>query len=90
MASSCSCFSLGHVPVDVPDDDLILVVAVEAAEVHAAQVDNGHVVPSLCLVVSTSTAYRIIRRLNDDLKKSGKITIAGKISTKYFYENIYM
>ena len=42
------------------------------------------------LGISTSTAYRIIRRLNDDLKKSGKITIAGKISAKYFYENIYM
>lgn len=42
------------------------------------------------LGISTSTAYRIIRRLNDELKKSGKITIAGKISAKYFYENIYM
>ena len=42
------------------------------------------------LGISTSTAYRIIRRLNDELKESGKITIAGKISAKYFYENIYM
>lgn len=42
------------------------------------------------LNISRSTAYRIIRGLNEDLKKSGKITIAGKISAKYFYENVYL
>ena len=42
------------------------------------------------LNVSRSTAYRIIRRLNEDLQKFGKITIAGKISAKYFYENVYL
>ena len=42
------------------------------------------------LDVSRSTAYRIIRRLNRDLEKSGKITIPGKISSKYFYENVYL
>lgn len=42
------------------------------------------------LGISRSTAYRIIRRLNEDLKKSGKITISGKISSKYFYENVYL
>lgn len=42
------------------------------------------------LGVSKSTAYRIIKRLNDDLRKSGKITVSGKISAKYFYENIYL
>ena len=42
------------------------------------------------LNVSKSTAYRIIKRLNDTLKESGKITIAGKISSKYFYENVYL
>ena len=45
---------------------------------------------SKILGVSVSTAYRIIKRLNDELKKSGKITIAGKVSAKYFYENIYL
>ena len=38
------------------------------------------------LNVSRSTAYRIIRRLN----KAGKITVAGKVSAKYFYENTYL
>ena len=30
------------------------------------------------LNVSRSTAYRIIRKLNDELNKAGKITVAGK------------
>lgn len=42
------------------------------------------------LDVSRSTAYRIIRRLNRDLEQAGKITIPGKISSKYFYENVYL
>lgn len=45
---------------------------------------------AVILNISRSTAYRIIRRLNEDLKKSGKITIAGKISARYFYENVYL
>lgn len=42
------------------------------------------------LDVSRSTAYRIIRRLNAELDKAGKITVAGKVSARYFYENTYM
>ena len=42
------------------------------------------------LDVSRSTAYRIIKRLNDELNKAGKLTVAGKVSTKYFYENTYL
>ena len=42
------------------------------------------------LQVSKSTSYRIIRKMNDDLKKKGTITIAGKVSAKYFYENTYL
>lgn len=42
------------------------------------------------LDVSRSTAYRIIKRLNAELNKEGKITVAGKISAKYFYENTYL
>ena len=40
--------------------------------------------------VSRSTAYRIIRRLNAELDKAGKITVAGKVSARYFYENTYL
>lgn len=42
------------------------------------------------LHVSRSTAYRIIKRLNDELNKAGKITVAGKVSARYFYENVYL
>ena len=42
------------------------------------------------LNISKSSAYRIIKELNDELKKAGKITIAGKISSKYFYEKVYL
>ncbi|HHX67240.1 MAG TPA: helix-turn-helix domain-containing protein [Gallicola sp.] len=40
------------------------------------------------LGVSQTTAYRIIRSLNQELKEQGKITIAGKISSRYFHEKV--
>ncbi len=36
------------------------------------------------LGVSTGHAYKIIRRLNQELEKAGYIVIAGKIPTRYF------
>lgn len=42
------------------------------------------------LEVSLSTAYRIIKRLNNELNKAGKLTVPGKVSAKYFYENTYL
>ncbi len=42
------------------------------------------------LHISRSSAYRIIQRLNSELKSQGKITIAGKISSRYFLENVYL
>lgn len=42
------------------------------------------------LDVSRSTAYRIIHKLNAELEKAGKITVAGKVSARYFYENTYL
>ncbi len=40
--------------------------------------------------VSRTTAYRIIKRLNEELEAAGKITIPGKVYAKYFYENTYL
>jgi transposase len=40
------------------------------------------------LGVSETTAYRIIRGLNEELKQQGKITVAGKISKRYFEEKV--
>lgn len=39
--------------------------------------------------ISVSKAYTIIRELNNELKKKGFITVAGKVSRKYFEERVY-
>lgn len=36
-----------------------------------------------------SATDKIIKDLNDELKKKGKIVIAGRISRKYFEERLY-
>lgn len=36
------------------------------------------------LGVSETTAYRMIRSMNQDLKKQGYYIVAGKISKRYF------
>ena len=41
------------------------------------------------LKVSKSTAYREIKKMNEELKKKGYITISGKIPIKYFKERLY-
>ena len=41
------------------------------------------------LGVSMSTAYREIKKLNDELKTRGYITIAGKVPIKFFEERLY-
>lgn len=42
------------------------------------------------LGVSETTAYRMIRSMNQDLKKQGYYIVAGKISKRYFEEKICM
>lgn len=42
------------------------------------------------LGISKSKAYKVIKELNEELSKNGKIVIAGKISRKYFEEKVYM
>lgn len=34
-------------------------------------------------------AYRIIRHMNEELAKTGCITIAGRIDRKFFHEKFY-
>ncbi|MCD8195930.1 MAG: DNA-binding protein [Lachnospiraceae bacterium] len=34
----------------------------------------------------TSKAYQIMRQLNKELEQQGKITVAGRVSRKYFIE----
>ncbi len=39
--------------------------------------------------VSVGMAYKIIRRLNDELKSQGYLTVAGKVSRIYFEQKIF-
>ncbi|MGN1102649.1 MAG: transcriptional regulator [Huintestinicola sp.] len=41
------------------------------------------------LSVSRPTAYRIIKRLNDELTSKGFIVISGRVPKKYFDEKFY-
>ena len=41
------------------------------------------------LDVSKPYAYKLIRQLNEELRKKGCIIIAGRIDRKYFYEKFY-
>ena len=40
------------------------------------------------LGISKSYAYKIIHRLNQELKEKGFITIAGRINRRYFNEKV--
>ncbi len=41
------------------------------------------------LSVSKPYAYKLIKKLNDELKEKGFITIAGRINRQYFQERFY-
>lgn len=41
------------------------------------------------LDVSESYAYKLIRKMNVELKENGFITIGGKINRKFFEEHLY-
>ena len=41
------------------------------------------------LGVSRSYAYKLIKQLNEELRKKGYITVAGRVSRRYFNETLY-
>lgn len=41
------------------------------------------------LSVSKPYAYKLIKKLNDELKEQGFITIAGRVNRQYFEERLY-
>ena len=41
------------------------------------------------LGVSKSYAYKLVQRLNKELKSTGFLTINGRIDRKFFHEKIY-
>ena len=40
------------------------------------------------LEISKSYAYKIVHRLNEDMKSMGYLTIAGRVSRSYFLEKV--
>lgn len=41
------------------------------------------------LDISVPTAYKIIRRLNDELNKMGYLTASGRVSKIFFEQKVY-
>lgn len=41
------------------------------------------------LGVSESYAYKLMRKMNKELAKTGCVTIPGRIDRKFFYEQFY-
>jgi hypothetical protein len=41
------------------------------------------------LGVSAPCAYKMVKKMNDELKAKGYLTVSGKVSRKYFYEKVY-
>ena len=41
------------------------------------------------LVISKTKAYTIVRELNEELSAKGFITVAGRVSRKFFEEKFY-
>lgn len=39
--------------------------------------------------VSIPMAYKIIKKLNDELRSKGYLTVSGKVSRLYFEEKLY-
>ena len=39
--------------------------------------------------ISVPMAYKIIRKLNDELSAGGYIVVAGRVSRRYFEQKIY-
>ena len=41
------------------------------------------------LGISKSCAYKIVQKLNGELKLRNYITVSGRVSRKYFHERVY-
>ena len=44
---------------------------------------------SMLMDVSMSKAYKIIKELNNELRKSGYIVVSGRVSKVYFEQKVY-
>lgn len=44
---------------------------------------------ALYMDISVQAAYKVIRKLNDELNENGYITISGRVSKAYFEKKVY-
>ena len=40
------------------------------------------------LGVSKSYSYKVVKQLNQDLKKQGYLTVAGRVNAQYFHKKV--
>ena len=77
-----------HVPVNVPDDDLFLVVSIEAAVIDPVQVHHRHVVPSLGLVVHRNNRFSVVLPLVAGVVVGGLALQDGCAAVRHFHKEI--
>jgi hypothetical protein len=41
------------------------------------------------LGISVSYAYKIVQKLNEELKSMGYLTVSGRVSKQFFFEKVY-
>lgn len=41
------------------------------------------------LEVSVAYAYKVIRKLNEELESKGYLTVKGRVNREYFYKRLY-
>ena len=51
---------IGIVPVQMPDDDLILIVSIQAAEVDPVQIHDRHIMPTLRFVIHRNDLLAVV------------------------------
>lgn len=52
-------------------------------------VTAGEVAQELGVSISKPFAYKLVRQMNEELEEKGFITIAGRVSRKYYEEKFY-
>ncbi len=59
------------------------------SEIHSRSLLISAKEISKVMEISPTTAYKIVRELNEQLEKMGYLTVTGKTSKVFFYEKIY-
>ena len=58
-------------------------------EANIMQGTTNSLINGMLIGVSKGFAYRMIREMNAELKAQGYLTVAGRVSKKYYLERVY-